>query len=149
MAQSDDYSVELLELPYSGTDLSMIILLPQIEYPSPDVENPGLPDLEQKLNTDNLRAWLAKLDEASPHETWVTLPRFTTAQSFDLVKTLQSLGMTSAFDDSANFSGMDGTTNLLISDVIHKTFVEVNEFGTEAAAVNLELVRTASRVAVS
>jgi serine protease inhibitor len=142
MAQSDDYSVELLELPYSGTDLSMIILLPQIEYPSPDVENPGLPDLEQKLNTDNLRAWLAKLDQASPHETWVTLPRFTTAQSIDLVKTLQSLGMTSAFDDSANFFEMDGTTNLFISQVIHKAFVEVNESGTEAAAVSLELVKT-------
>ena len=142
-AHSDDDSVELLELPYSGTDLSMIILVPQIEYPPPDVENPGLPDLEQKLNADNLRAWLARLDQASPHETWVTLPRFTTTQGLDLVKQLESLGMTSAFDENtANFSGMDGTTNLLISDVIHKAFVEVNESGTEAAAVNLELVRT-------
>jgi serine protease inhibitor len=144
MAQSDDYSVELLELPYSGTDLSMIILLPQIEYSSPDVENPGLPDLEQKLTAENLRAWLAKLDQASPRKTWVTLPRFTATQSFDLVKTLQSSGMTSAFDDSANFSGMDGTTNLFISDVIHKSFVEVNESGTEATAVTVQVAMTRS-----
>ncbi len=74
MILTDDYSVELLELPYSGTDLSMIILLPQIGYPWPDVANPSLSDLEQKLTADNLRVWLAKLDEAEPHETWVALP---------------------------------------------------------------------------
>ncbi len=53
-ARSDDDSVALLELPYSGTDLSMIILLPQTEYPPPDVESPGLPDLERKLTIDHL-----------------------------------------------------------------------------------------------
>ncbi len=51
--------------------------------------------------------------------------------------------MTSAFDrKDANFFGMDGTTNLFLSDVIHKAFVQVNESGTEAAAVNLVLVKT-------
>ncbi len=144
IAFSDDDSVKLLELPYSGTDLSMIILLPQLEYPTLYAEHPSLADFEQELTTDNLRTWLGKLDQASPHETWVALPRFTTEQSFDLVKPLKSLGMISAFDDnSANFLGMDGTTNLFISDVIHKSFVEVNESGTEAAAVNLVLVKTA------
>jgi serpin B len=138
-ARSDDRSVELLELPYSGNDLSMIILLPEVEYPSPDVEPPGLPDLEQKLTADNLRTWLTLLDQAYPHETEVALPRFTTAQSFDLVKELQSLGMTSAFNGDANFSGMDATTNLFVSDVIHKAFVEVNESGTEATAVSLNM----------
>ena len=93
------------------------------------------------MTTDNLRIWLAKLDQANSHETWVGLPRFTTTQSFDLVKPLKSLGMVSAFDGSANFYGMDGTTNLFISDVMHKAFVEVNESGTEAAAVSLELVK--------
>lgn len=144
MAFSDDYSVELLELPYSGTDLSMIILLP-VEYPRSDIKTPSLSDLGQKLTANNLRTWLAKLDQASPHETWVALPRFTIAQRFDLVKVLKSLGMISAFGDSANFSGMDGTTNLFISDVIHKSFVKVNESGTEAAVVNLELAKTKSQ----
>ena len=145
MACSDDDSVEMLELPYSGTDLSMIILLPQVEYPLPDAEQPGLPDLEQKLTAENLHTWLAKLDQADADETRVALPRFTTTQSFDLVKELKSLGMPSAFDDSADFSGMDGTTNLFISDVIHKAFVEVNESGTEAAATTLALVKTKSQ----
>jgi serine protease inhibitor len=142
-ASSNDRSVELLELPYSGTDLSMIILLPEIEYPSPDVEQPGLPGLERKLTADNLRVWLANLDQANPHETRVALPRFTTSCGFELTKELKSLGMASAFDDlTANFYGMDGTTNLVISDVIHKAFVEVNESGTEAAAVTLTMART-------
>jgi serpin B len=138
-ASSDDRSVELLELPYSGTDLSMIILLPEVEYPSPDVAQPGLPDLEQKLTADNLRSWLAKLNQTNPHETRVVLPRFTTTQSFNLVQELQSLGMTTAFNGAADFSDMEATTNLFISDVIHKAFVEVNESGTEAAAVTLTI----------
>ena len=142
-ARSDDDSVELLELPYSGTDLSMIILLPQIEYPLPDVEQPGLPDLEPKLTANSLHVWLTKLDQNSPHETSVMLPRFTTAQSFDLAKELKSLGMISAFDEkNANFSGLDGTTNLLISDVLHKAFVEVDESGTVAAAVGFVSARS-------
>ena len=144
MTFSDDESVKLLELPYSGTDLSMIILLPQTEYPPPDVQQPGLPDLEQKLTADTLRIWLAKLDQAAPHETSVWLPRFTTTRSYNLVKPLESLSMTSAFNDAANFSGVDGTTNLFISDVIHKAFVEVNESGTEAAAVTQVRVATMS-----
>jgi serpin B len=144
-ARSDDRSVELLELPYSGTDLSMIILLPEVEYPSPDVEQPGLPDLEQKLTADNLRAWLAKLDQERADKTWVALPRFTTMQSFDLAKELKSLGMVSAFDVyAADFSGMDGITNLFISDMMHKAFVEVDESGTEAAAMTLIMVNSAS-----
>ena len=142
LARSDDGSVELLELPYSGTDLSMIILLPEVERYMSDGEPLGLPDLEHKLTTDNLRIWLAKLDQANPHETWVALPRFTTAQSFDLVKELQSMGLVSAFGGHADFSGMDGTTNLFISDVIHKAFVEVNESGTEAAAITVQIVKT-------
>jgi serine protease inhibitor len=141
-AYSDYRSVGLLELPYTGTDLSMIILLPEVGYPLPDVEQPGLPDLEPKLTADNLRAWLAALDRANPHETWVALPRFTTTQSFDLAKELKSLGMPSAFNETADFSGMEATTNLFLTDVRHKAFVEVNESGTEAAAVTLTTART-------
>jgi serpin B len=136
-AQSDDSAVELLELPYSGGDLSMIILLPTSVRELPDVEHNNLSDLEQKLTADNLWAWLFKLDQARSRETRVTLPRFTTTQGFELAKELKSLGMSSAFNDSADFSGLDGTTNLFISEVIHKAFVEVNEAGTEAAAATM------------
>jgi serpin B len=68
--------------------------------------------------------------------------QFTTTQSLELAKELKSLGMPSAFNEGANFSGMDGTTNLFISDVFHKAYVEVNESGTEAVAVTVEMVAT-------
>ena len=100
-AQSDDSAIELLELPYSGGDLSMIVILPTSVRELPGVEHNNLSDLEQKLTTDNLWAWLFKLDQARPRETWVALPRFTTTQSFELAKELKSLGMPSAFNDIA------------------------------------------------
>jgi serpin B len=139
MAYSDDESVELLELPYVGNDLSMIVLLPTAYG-----EENDLPSLEQKLTAENLSAWLKTLDQTSLHKASIFLPRFTTTQSFDLTEKLKSLGMTLAFDDAADFSGMDGTTNLFISDVIHKAFVEVNESGTEAAAATWVHVMTKS-----
>jgi len=148
MALSDDDSVEMLELPYAGTDLSMIILLPSdAKYYFPEAGLNDVYALEQKLTADNLRTWLKKLDQANLHETWVALPRFTTTQNYDLVPELKSLGMISAFDvTNANFSGMDGTTNLFLSDVIHKAFVKVDESGTEAAAVTLILVKTKGQI---
>ena len=143
-AMTEDYSVEMLELPYSGQDLSMVILLPgRVEY-VPDAEHNDVHDLEQKLTAENLLMWLKKLDGKSPHKTSVWIPRFTTASSFNLADELKALGMTSAFDDTADFSGTDGTKNLFLSDVFHKTFVEVNEAGTEAAAVTLVLSATKS-----
>jgi serpin B len=101
-------------------------------------------DLELKLNPENLRNWFAELNRRSLHKTAVWLPRFTTTSSFNLADDLKALGMASAFSPAADFSGMDGTTNLYLSDVFHKTFVEVNEAGTEAAAVSISLVRARS-----
>jgi serpin B len=139
-AWSDDDSVQMLELPYSGQDLSMVIFLPS-EYALDTGQNDVFA-MEQNLTLDTLRRWLGKLDQASPYKTHVELPRFTTTSSFNLVKDLKSLGMTSAFDDTSDFSGMDGTKNLYLSHVLQKAFVEVNEAGTEAAAATLILVRT-------
>jgi serpin B len=143
--QSDDGTVQLLELPYWGGDLSMIILLPTppSEMRAEDGHN-SVADLEPKLTPENLRVWLAKLEQANPHETSVWLPRFTTTQNFNLVPALKSLGMASAFDDTADFSGMDGTKTLYLSGVFHKAFVTVNESGTEAAAVSIAMAMTAS-----
>jgi serpin B len=131
MAWNENDFVEILELPYSGNELSMIILLPVEDT---DME---LTKLEKKLTLGNLRVWLAKIDRTAPEEVSVRLPRFTTTQSYHLKPVLKSMGMLSAFDGTADFSGIDGTTGLFVSDVLHKAFVGVDEAGTEAAAATV------------
>jgi serine protease inhibitor len=123
---------EMLELPYKGGELSMVVLAPR----SAD----GLPALEKRLTADNLQAWAGKLNQRSVE---VFLPRLKMDASFDLGKMLQALGMKRAFTDprapnGAQFDGMSAATDpgnkLYITRVLHKAFVEVGEKGTEAAA---------------
>jgi serpin B len=116
--------LQLLELPYGNGSLSMVVLLPQ--------KVDGLPQLEAKLSTTNLGKWLG---DAKSEDVIVFLPKFKTTATFELTRTLKSMGMASAFNPvSADFSGMTGERDLYISSVIHKAFVDVNEEGTEAAA---------------
>ena len=116
-------SLQVLELPYAGKDLSMIVLLPKAVD--------GLVRLENSLSMNSFSAWISRLREV---EILVSLPRFKVTSQFRLDKTLASMGMPDAFDLNADFSGMDGTKRLFISAVIHKAFVDVNEEGSEAAA---------------
>jgi len=115
--------VQLLELPYAGDDLSMIVLLP--------TELDGLAELEKMLTADNLSRWLATLRD---REITVVLPRFEMTVRFDLSQVLRSMGMSTAFSGAADFSGITGNRDLFISKVLHKAFVGVDEEGTEAAA---------------
>jgi serine protease inhibitor len=133
MGHSEDYTISFLELPYYGRDLSMIILLPD--------KADGLPDLEQQLDTTNLQTWLGRLDQGGPDKTVVYMPRFSFMRSVDMVPALKGMGVTNLFDMDADLSGMDNTTNLFISDVLHQAFVEVNEQGTEAAAMTLGMAK--------
>lgn len=119
--ETDD--LQVLELPYVGGDLSMLVLLPQ--------ERDGLPALEAALTVDNLALWTQRL---YPTKVQVVLPRFKLSGEFDLSETLEAMGMVDAFHGSADFSGMTGQRDLFISAVVHKAFVDVNEEGTEAAA---------------
>jgi serpin B len=64
----------------------------------------------------------------------LTLPKFEFESEFSLVDTLAGMGMPIAFSGAADFSGMTGTRELFIGDVLHKAFVSVDEAGTEAAA---------------
>jgi serine protease inhibitor len=127
LARVEDPAVTLLEMPYYGGDLAMVIVLPR------EVE--GLAAVENALTAEKLNEWLLYLHAASPQQLLVNLPRFTTRQGVDLIPVLRSLGIISAFDRTADFSGMDGTMNLFLAAAIHRAFVEVSETGTEAAAV--------------
>lgn len=116
--------LQILELPYEGGDLSMLILLPH--------ELNDLREIESSLNAANLSAWTQGL---ATSEITVKMPRFLINSEFSLGETLAAMGMPSAFRaEAADFSGMDGARDLFLSAVVHKAFVEVNEEGTEAAA---------------
>ena len=120
----EDEKIQLLEMPYRGRSLSMVVLLPK------DVV--GLEDVEKMLTYDYLNTCMEKL---SLREVIVHLPKFKTESQFGLSSTLKQLGMSDAFEPGkADFSGITGTLDLFISAVIHKAVVDVNEKGTEAAA---------------
>lgn len=121
--------LQLLQLPYAGDDLSMIVLLPR--------RADGLAAIELQLTPQNLAAWTAALH---PCDVAVFLPKFQMTSQFSLEDKLAALGMADAFDEGADFSGMDGRRDLFISAVIHKAFVDVNEEGTEAAAATAVVI---------
>ncbi|WP_160167288.1 serpin family protein [Rhodopirellula sp. SWK7] len=116
---------QLIELPYSGTDIMMILLLPR--------SHDGLQELCERLTADRISDWVSGLDE---RRTNVLIPRFRLETSYELTSPLRQMGMPIAFSDAADFSGMtSGNANgVKIGSVVHKSFVEVNEEGTEAAA---------------
>jgi serpin B len=119
----EDAQFQALKLPYAGKRLSMIILLPR----HPD----GLPELEKALTAEKLKQAFAVFRE---QKVAVTIPKFKLAGQFELGPALQAMGMKLAFSGDADFSGMTGKPDLSISNVIHKSYVEVNEEGTVAAA---------------
>lgn len=119
--QGTDY--QAVALPYAGEDLAMVILLPE----------PGRRiSFEEGLTGRQVRAIC---DSLVPELVRVYLPRFTlTPEAIRLDAPLSRMGMAGAFTESADFSGMDGRRDLFITNVTHKSFVSVDEFGTEASA---------------
>ena len=90
--------------------------------------------LEDQLTAEKLIAWTSP-QNMRKRQVDLYLPRFKVEESYDLVPTLRALGMVDAFNVRvANFSGMTGRRDLAVSKVFHKSFVEVTEEGTEAAA---------------
>jgi len=133
----DGGTFQALELPYSGDELSMDVLLPKA--------NNGLPALEQSFTASAAGDWLQKLEPVD--KVILTFPRFTMTQQFELSSALSAMGMPQAFGGAANFSGMTGKPDFTISAAIHKAFIDVNEQGTEAAAATSIIMRaTAARV---
>jgi serpin B len=114
---------QVLELPYFGGDQSLVIFLP--------IRLSGLRNLEESFTIQKLAKWLSNL-----HEQMVTvfLPRFNITSEFSLAKVFQSMGMSDAFSELADFSGINGRKDLFISEILHKAFWEVIEEGSEATA---------------
>ncbi len=118
--------VKAIQMAYSGAELSMVVLLPD--------DPKGLPALEAKLTAKELTRWTKDLDNASSRETILWLPKIHMEARAKLKPALQGLGVRTAFSDAADFSGVTGGPDLKIDEVIHQTFLDVDEKGTEAAA---------------
>jgi serpin B len=120
-AEGEGY--QAVELPYEGHEMSMVIILPESER---------FEEYESTLDGDRVQRIVRDL---SYDQVDLTMPTFAFDSRFALGQALEELGMPAAFSRSAaDFSGMTGTTELFISDVLHKAFVSVDEQGTEAAA---------------
>ncbi|XP_065788397.1 serpin B8 isoform X2 [Muntiacus reevesi] len=125
MGHVEEVPAQVLELPYVGAELSMLILLPD--------EDTDLAVVEKALTYEKFRTWTSP-EKLTEEKVQVFLPRLKLEASYDLEAFLRSLGMTDAFEEAkADFSGMSAKKNVPMSKVAHKCFVEVNEEGTEAA----------------
>ncbi|KAJ8376547.1 hypothetical protein SKAU_G00071270 [Synaphobranchus kaupii] len=126
-----EVNCQILEMPYIGKELSMLILLPQ----KIEDDSTGLMRLERELTYEKLIEW-TQPNVMKNIEIKVALPKFKMEETYNLKDILVSMGMEDAFDVSkSDFSGMSPSNELVVSKVVHKSFVEVNEEGTEAAAV--------------
>ena len=132
MSQSGSYlyqenkDFQAVALPYGSGTVSMYIFLPN--------EQAGLDQFERKLTAENWDVWMKSFG-VRPGD--VTLPRFKVEWESNLNKALIALGMPEAFDDRADFSEIAepiGGNKIFISEVLHKSWCEVNEEGTVAAA---------------
>ncbi len=131
---AENTAAQLLDLPYLGGSISMILVLPKAKD--------GLQALEQSLTAESFSALL---QSAARARVLVTLPKFTIRTSLNLADVLKSLGIHAAFEyPQADFSGIEARRLLYISQVIHQTFVETDEKGTEAAAATAIVMRAGS-----
>ena len=122
-------NLQILELPYKGNKISMLILLPEKDI-----------NTLEPLTLEKLQEWKKQLRETKLDEIYI--PKFEFAKKYFLKESLKAMGMPTAFSLKADFSGMTGNKELYISSVIHQAYIKVDEKGTEAAgatAVVMEL----------
>lgn len=123
-----DGAATICEIPYAGGRLTMVVVVPDAVA--------GLAGVLGRLDGDWRTAWAGE-DGAGvrPRPVELAIPKWTARRPLGLNDALKSLGMTRAFDaTAADLSGIDGTRDLFVSDIVHEGFVDVSEEGTEAAA---------------
>lgn len=116
---------QVLEIPYEGDEISMMLVLSRQEVP--------LATLEPLLKAQLIEEWT---NSVKKQKVEVYLPRFTVEQEIDLKDTFKALGVTEIFNKDANLTAMSDKKELFLSKIVHKSFIEVNEEGSEAAAAS-------------
>ena len=123
----DALDCSAVELEYRGDHLSFVVILPN--------ERTGLAALQKALTHEHLLTIFQNL-RMSDNEVIMYLPKFRAETNLELSKYYQQLGVTDLFDSrKANLTGIDSKGSLFVSAIAHKAVIEVNEEGTEAAAV--------------
>ncbi|NP_878283.1 antithrombin-III precursor [Danio rerio] len=126
-AKIPEDKVKILELPYNGGDITMVLILP--------IEGATLSEVVANMNLKKLVGWLHAMKETTVA---VQIPRFRVEDSFSLKEQLTKMGLEDLFSPAnASLPGMVADAegpNLFISDAYHKAFLEVNEEGSEASA---------------
>ncbi|XP_058396022.1 antithrombin-III isoform X2 [Diceros bicornis minor] len=123
---------QVLELPFKGEDITMVLILPKPEK--------SLAKVEQELTPEALQEWL---DELAETLLVVHVPRFRIEDSFSVKEHLQDMGLVDLFNpEKSKLPGIvaEGRSDLYVSDAFHKAFLEVNEEGSEAAASTAILI---------
>ena len=118
----DNYA-QYLDMPYGNKAFSMTVILPLEGKSTADV-----------LNNMTAEKWKSTLSTMTEQQVIVQMPRFKLENKYKLIEMLKGMGMKIAFTTFADFSNIS-VQSLMISEVLHKTYIEVNEEGTEAAAV--------------
>ena len=132
-----DKTAEAIELPYKNDSMSALLILP---YEGADIDN-FVNSL--KVNDNYVNQILTNM---APTVVQLDMPKFEVEFKSKLKDVLKRLGMNKAFDGDADFSGINGFGGLYIDDVIHKTYLKVDEFGSEAAAVTVVDMRKSAPI---
>ncbi len=118
----------MLELPYKSDDLALLVIMPE--------EGIELEVLEKQLTDESLRQWMQQMSDSENEE--FRIPKFQIQQRLSLKEPLTSLGIRAAFSENeADFSGMHESEPLFIDRVLHQSYVELNEDGTEAVSATV------------
>lgn len=126
--------LEMLELPYLGEEISMIIILPK--------EN--IESIESELKSENIEILVDKMSKIKLGN--IQIPKFEFNTEYYLHDVLKDMGMPTAFESESDFSKMIDSERVVINDVIHNAFVKVDEKGTEAAAATAVTIERVSAV---
>ena len=133
LAYLDTGELQMLELPYKGNEVSMLILLP----------SESIDDLESSLTLEKFEGWKSQMYGTMLDD--IYLPKFEFDAKYSLNENLESLGMSAAFDpEKADFSGMTEKEKLFISSIMHQAYIKVDEKGTEAAAATVVVMAATS-----
>lgn len=119
----EDKDAQIVDIPYSDENISLMIIMPKSYKKAKK--------FEKKLNYEY---YINYIQNKERKQIDLSLPKFSIESDYDLNKTLHEMGIKDAFSNKADFSGITDQEKLLISNVIHKANINVDEEGTEATA---------------